>query len=144
MTDPFIQVQTQFGNLLPLRLTIFSSARHLPTPHSEPEERVNPRHLERSVENQVQEFYNNWMKCFAPNLLPRNKWYRPRENLQEGDLVLETEPTPKENMEDGFSSSTYPGQDGLVRESKNKDCHISLLSSYSQTLPNCNLTGTKQ
>jgi hypothetical protein len=27
------------------------------------------------------------MKYFAPNLLPRNKWFRIRENVKEGDLV---------------------------------------------------------
>ena len=29
------------------------------------------------------------MRYFAPNLLPGNKWFRTRENVQVDDLVLE-------------------------------------------------------
>ena len=29
------------------------------------------------------------MKYFAPTLLPRNKWFKMRENVEIGDLVLE-------------------------------------------------------
>lgn len=35
------------------------------------------------------------MKYFAPNLLPRNKWFRVRDNIQTGDLVLELDPKHK-------------------------------------------------
>ena len=58
---------------------------HFLPPAPEQEERVNPLHLTRSKEKRVQEFWKCWIKYFAPNLLPRNKWYRPRENLEEGD-----------------------------------------------------------
>ena len=40
----------------------------------------------RSTEKRVQEFWSRWMK---------------RKNPQEGDLVLEIEPPPQGNMEDG-------------------------------------------
>ena len=53
---------------------------HFPPPVPEPEQRVNPRHLMRITEKRVQEFRSRWMK---------------RKNLQEGDLVLEIEPTPR-------------------------------------------------
>jgi len=66
-----------------------------PPPVPEPEQRVNPSHLMQSTEKRVQEFWSCWMKYFAPNLLPRNKWFKKRENLQEGDLVLVMEPTPR-------------------------------------------------
>ena len=60
-----------------------------PPPMKEVESKVNPRHLTSSTEKRVQGFWNCWMKYFAPNLLPRNKWFRKRENLRKGDLVLE-------------------------------------------------------
>ena len=68
---------------------------HFPLPMPEVKSKVNPRHLMRSTEKRVQEFWEYWMKYFAPNLPPRNKWFRNRENLRKGDLVLEIEPTPR-------------------------------------------------
>jgi hypothetical protein len=53
---------------------------HLPAP--EPGERVT-------------EFWCAWQKYFTPTLLPRNKWYRARDNLQVGDIVLELGGTPR-------------------------------------------------
>ena len=47
---------------------------HFPPPAPEQVERVNPRHLMRSTEKRVQEFWKCWIKYFAPNFLPRNKW----------------------------------------------------------------------
>ena len=77
-------------------------------------------HLMRSTEKRVQEFWNCWVKYFAPNLLPRNKWFRKRENLRKGDLVLEIEPTPRRTWKMGLVLETYPGEDGLVRKVKIK------------------------
>ena len=58
------------------------------------------------------------MKYFAPNLLPRNKWYKKPENHQEGDLVLQMEPTSKRTWKMGLVIKTYPGQDGLTRKAR--------------------------
>ncbi|XP_022777768.1 uncharacterized protein LOC111319218 [Stylophora pistillata] len=55
---------------------------HNPPPQPEPEERTNPRQLLRSTQNRVADFWRSWMKYFAPNLLPRNKWFRVRDNIQ--------------------------------------------------------------
>ena len=60
------------------------------------------------------------MKYFAPNLLPRNKWFRKRENLRKRDLVLETEATPRRTWKMGLVLGTYPGEDGLVRKAKTR------------------------
>lgn len=68
---------------------------HLPLPQPKSEERVNPRHLLRSTQDGVNEFWKCWMRFFAPNLLPRNKWFRARENVEVDDLVLELDPNQK-------------------------------------------------
>ena len=65
---------------------------HLPLPQPEPEERINPRHL-RSTQDRVNEFWKCWMRYFVPNLLPRNKWFRTRENVHIDDLVFEKRTT---------------------------------------------------
>ena len=94
---------------------------HLSIPQPEPEERINPRHLLRSTENRVNEFWRCWMRYFAPNLLPRNKWFRTRENLQVDDLVLEIDPNHKRSQwKMARVIATYPGNDGLVRKTRIK------------------------
>ena len=57
------------------------------------------------------------MKYFAPNLLPRNKWFRVRDNIQTGDLVLELDPKNKRcEWKMALIVETFPGIDGLVRK----------------------------
>ena len=95
--------------------------QHLPPPQPEPEERINPRHLLRSTQDRVNEFWKCWMRYFAPNLLPRNKWFRTRENIQVDDLVLEVDPNHKRSKwKLARVIATYPGNDGLVRKARIK------------------------
>ena len=90
---------------------------HNPPPQPKPEERTNPRQLLRSTQNRVADFWRSWMKYFAPNLLPRNKWFRVRDNIQTGDLVLETDSKHKRcEWKMARIVGTYPGNDGLVRK----------------------------
>ncbi|KAK3738427.1 hypothetical protein QZH41_005629 [Actinostola sp. cb2023] len=91
--------------------------QHNQPPQPDPEDKVNPRNMLRSTQNRVNEFWNCWMKYFAPNLLPRNKWFRIRENVQVGDLVLELDPNHKRSQwKMALIVGTYPGSDGLVRK----------------------------
>lgn len=99
--------------------------QHLPPPQPEPEERINPRNLLRSTQDRVNEFWKCWMRYFAPNLLPRNKWFRTRENIQVDDLVFEVDPNHKRSKwKLARVIATYPGNDGLVRKAriKTQDC----------------------
>ena len=68
---------------------------HCTLPVPIPEDRVTPRHLMKAVQQRIQQFWVAWQKYFAPQLLPRNKWFRVRENLKAGDIVLESEATPR-------------------------------------------------
>ena len=91
--------------------------QHNPPPQPDFESRVNPRDLVRCVQSRVCEFWNSWLKYFAPHLLPRNKWFRTRDNLQVGDLVLEVDPKHKRTKWSmAIIVATYPGSDGLVRK----------------------------
>ena len=92
-----------------------------PPPQPEPEERTNPRQLLRSTQNRVADFWRSWMKYFAPNLLPRNKWFRVRDNIQIGDLVLELDPKHKRcEWKMARIVGTYPGNVGLVRKVRSR------------------------
>jgi hypothetical protein len=57
-------------------------------PQPDSPDRVDCRAENQSVQKRVQEFWTSWMKYFAPTLLPRNKWYHPRDNVSVGDIVL--------------------------------------------------------
>ena len=72
--------------------------QYLPPPQPEREERINPRHLLRSTQGRVNEFWKCWIRYFAPDLLPRNKWFQTRENVQVDDLVLEVGPNLKRSI----------------------------------------------
>ena len=75
----------------------------------------------RSTQDRVNEFWKCWMRYFAPNLLPRNKWFRTRENIQVDDLVLEVDPNHKRSKwKLARVIATYPGNDGLVRKARIK------------------------
>ncbi len=93
---------------------------HLPLPAPEPEERVNPRNLHKSTQQRVTEFWRVWQKYLAPTLLPRNKWYRARDNLQVGDIVLELDGSPRRKWKMAIVKEVFPGTDRLVRKAKIK------------------------
>ena len=113
---------------------------HFPPPVPEEQSKVNPRDLVRSTEKRVQEFWYCWLKYFAPDLLPRNKWYRRRENLREGDLVLEMEPTPRRTWKMAVVLETFPGDDGLVRKAKIKTAN----AVYDRPIHKLCLIATKE
>lgn len=80
-------------------------------------EKINPRDLLRSTEGRVNDFWNCWIKYFAPNLLPRNKWYRTRENIKVGDFVLELDSKHRRSQwQMALIVGTYPGNDNRVRK----------------------------
>ena len=61
------------------------------------------------------------MAHFVPNLQPRGKWFKIRDNLKIGDIILVIDkdyPRSKWNM--GLVIQVYPGDDGLVRSAKVK------------------------
>ena len=90
--------------------------QHCPPPVPEAEDKINPRNLLRVCQKKVHEFWKAWIKYFAPNLLPRNKWFRSRENLKTGDLIIELDPGPRREWKLAIVTKTYPGEDKLVRK----------------------------
>jgi hypothetical protein len=90
---------------------------HYSPPQPEPEDRINPEHLNRVVQGRVNEFWQKWMSAFAPQLLFNDKWPVEKRNLQPGDLVLEINPnTRRGQWKMAKVINVYPGQDKLVRK----------------------------
>lgn len=113
---------------------------HNPPPQAEPEKRVNPRDLLRNVQKTVQDFWETWIKYFAPNLLPRNKWFKTRDNIQIGDLVLELDQRHRRNWKMALIVDVYPGKDGRIRKVKIKTAN----GDYDRPIHKLCLIATKE
>ena len=81
----------------------------------------NPRKRYQYLQHLVNEWWKLWLKHFVPNLQYRNKWYKIRDNVEEGDIVLVIDKDNKRskwNM--GKIIACYPGEDNKVRSVKIK------------------------
>ena len=80
------------------------------------------------------------MRYFAPNLLPRNKCFRIRENCQVDDLVLELDPNQKRSKwKLARVVAMYSGNYGVVRKARIKIQH----SEYDRPIHKLCLRATK-
>lgn len=91
------------------------------------EQTYNPRKRWHRVQQLLRQFQKRWRKEFLPSLNVRNKWFYPRHNLKEGDVVLIVEPTAiRREWPLGRVIEAYPRDDGLVRvvkvKAKNEEC----------------------
>ena len=93
--------------------------RNFGVPQPEEEKLVNPRELNKSVQRRVCQFWQCWMKYFAPNLLIRTKWHEKKENVGVGDLVLEIDSKRKRGeWQMALVEEVFPGGDDLIRKVK--------------------------
>jgi len=80
------------------------------------EEVYNPRKRWHHVQHFLGQFWKRWRREFLPTLNVRRKWFRPRHNWKEGDVVLIAESKAKRREWPlGRVMEVYPGDDGLVR-----------------------------
>ena len=61
-------------------------------------------------------FWQRWMKEYLPQLRLRQKWHKPRRNIQVGDLVLLVEKCPRGQWPKAVVDKVSPGEDGVVRK----------------------------
>lgn len=63
-----------------------------------------------------QHFWKRWHEEYLVGLQERNKWYRPKNNLKIGDMViLRDENLPPVSWAIGRVTAVFPGADGFVR-----------------------------
>ncbi|KAK3724979.1 hypothetical protein QZH41_017459, partial [Actinostola sp. cb2023] len=71
----------------------------------------------RRVQHLANEFWTRWRKEFLLNLQHRQKWTRPRRNLQVDDVVIvKEENLPRSAWQLARVSAVYPSSDGCVRK----------------------------
>ena len=85
------------------------------------EQAYNPKKRWHRVQQLLGQFWKRWRKEFLPSLNARKKWFHPRHNLKEGDVVLIVEANARRGEWPlGCVIEAYPGADGLVRVVKVK------------------------
>ena len=73
----------------------------------------------RRVQYLIDEFWYRWRKDFFQSLQVRQKWIRPRKNLQVEDVVIVKDADmPRNRWKLARVAETYPEDDGLVRKVK--------------------------
>lgn len=71
----------------------------------------------RRVQHLTNEFWSRWKKEFLLSLQTRQKWTRPRKNLQVNDIVIvKDDDIPRNQWKMGRVIEAIPDQDGLVRK----------------------------
>ena len=73
------------------------------------------------IQKLVDEWWKCWMRNFAPNLQQRSIWYKPRENVSIGDVVLIIDrDIQRSKWQMAIVSEVYVRGDGKVRSVKLK------------------------
>ena len=67
------------------------------------------------------QFWSVWQRHIPAQLMPRNKWFHSRNNLEVGDFVLNLQPglkggvAPRGDWSKAIVDEVYPSSDGIVR-----------------------------
>ena len=73
----------------------------------------------RRVQYLTNEFWNRWRKEFLQSLQIRQKWIRPKRNLQRGDVVIVSDEILSRNQwKLGRVVEVYASEDNLIRKVK--------------------------
>ena len=91
----------------------------LPPPGEFQRADVYSRKRWRRVQYLTNEFWNRWRKEFLQSLQIRQKWIRPKKNLQRGDVVIVSDEVLSRNQwKLGRVVEVYASEDNLVRKVK--------------------------
>ena len=83
---------------------------------SQPEE---VKVISKSDQKKVFQFWQCWMRYFAPNLLIGSKWHEKKDNVGVGDLVLEIDENRKRGeWQMALVEEVFPGGDNLFHKVK--------------------------
>ena len=81
----------------------------------------SPRTRYEYIQKVVNEWWKVWLRNFVPSLQIRSKWWKTRENVNIGDIVLLVDPNIKRGRwQMGIITDTYPGKDNRIRSVKVK------------------------
>ena len=103
--------------LMPNHLLTMKSKVVLPPPSSFQRADQYSKKRWRRVQYLANEFWNKWKKEYVQSLQLRQKWTKPRRNIQVNDIVIVKDPNlPRNQWKLARVSETMPGEDGHVRK----------------------------
>ena len=105
--------------LTPNHLLTQKSKVVLPPPGEFQRQDMYLRKRWRRVQYLANEFWSRWQREYLQTLQHRQKWIKPRRNLQIGDVVIIKEDmVPRNRWQLGRVAEVYPSDDGHVRKVK--------------------------
>ena len=113
LTDPLAAAPLTRSHILTQKTQIA-----LPPPGKFDPPDMYSRRRWRRVQFLANQFWLRWQKEYCALLQSRQKWNSPRRNLEEGDVVLMCDETPRNKWPLALVTETYPSKDGLVRKVK--------------------------
>ena len=104
-----------YESLTPNHLLLQRAVQTLP-PGCFVKEDIYARKKWRQTHILADHFWKRWLKEYVPSLLERQKWFRPRRNVEVGDLVLLVdECIPRGQWRMARVTKAMRGVDGLLR-----------------------------
>lgn len=102
--------------LTPNHLLTMKTSPALPPPGYFIPEDVYSKKQWRQVQYLAEQFWSRWRKEYLANITIRQRWHKPKRNLQIGDIViLKDEEAVRNEWRLGKVIESLPGKDGLVR-----------------------------
>jgi len=113
ISDPSLEPIT------PNHLITIKSTAPLPPPGKFVKEDIYARKRWRRVQYLMEQFWSRWSREYLQNLSERQKWYKPRRNVQVGDIVMLTDTeVPRMHWLLAIVIEAKKDDDGLVRLSR--------------------------
>lgn len=105
--------------LTPNHLVTMKTSTPLPPPGQFVKEDSYAQKRWRHVQYLLEQFWSRWKREYLQNIMVRQKWHKPKRNMQIGDIVMDKdEMQPRSQWKLGRILDTVKDTDGLVRKVK--------------------------
>ncbi len=105
--------------LTPNHLVTMKTSTPLPPPGQFVKEDLYARKRWRQVQYLLEQFWSRWKREYLQNIMVRQRWHKPKRNMQIGDIVMDKdEMQPRSQWKLGRILDTVKDTDGLVRKVK--------------------------
>ena len=105
--------------LTPNHLVTLKTSTPLPPPGQFVKEDLYAQKRWRQVQYLLEQFWSRWKGEYLQNIMVRQRWHKPKRNMQIGDIVMDKdEMQPRSQWKLGRILDTVKDTDGLVRKVK--------------------------
>ena len=116
LTTDSIYNPTSLNPLSPQRLLTMKSSIILPPPGKFDKADMYCKRRWRRVQHLTNEFWHRWKREYLHTLQQRQKWSKPKRNLQVGDEIVKDDNVIRSQWKLGRVTEVTASRDGLVRK----------------------------